>query len=378
MRKKGHFKLFLGSLVIFLGGMFLIWYFLSGSFIISIPGTTVVKNPVAYRFGVSTGTILSRGKGDVNAELDDLVSLNIGWLRFDIDWSSVQPNDADSFNWNAIDRLVTAANIRHIKLLPILDYTPPWARQDGCFSAQCRPADNSAFATFAAAAVQRYASQGIHNWEIWNEPNLKTFWEPSPDAADYTDLLKAVHNAIKSEDPTAFVVTGGVGPANTARGDILPVDFISQLYENNAKNYFDAIGVHPYSFPSRPANSNAWSQISVTNPSLRSIMITNSDASKQIWMTEFGAPTDGPGAEASLTNSNLSKNPDHVSEGLQSTIYQDGINLVRSYSWAGPLFFYSYKDLGTSNSTNENFFGILRYDGSQKPVYQTIKQMLAQ
>ena len=42
-----------------------------------------------------------------------------------------------------------------------------------------------------------------------------------------------------------------------------------------------------------------------------------------------------------------------------------------------PLFIYSYKDLGTSADTNENFFGIIRNDGTPKPAYAAIKQLLS-
>jgi polysaccharide biosynthesis protein PslG len=51
----------------------------------------------------------------------------------------------------------------------------------------------------------------------------------------------------------------------------------------------------------------------------------------------------------------------------------NAISLVRSYDWAGPLFWYSGRDLGTSTSSRENFFGLLRNDFSRKPAYAAYK-----
>ncbi len=341
--------------------------------------TTIISN----NFGMSVGeTFLSLSSTELNARLSDMASLGITWLRFDISWNSIQSSGASTFHWSVIDSLVAAANTHNIKLLPVLDDTPAWARSVSCSSfLWCPPADDSAFAAFAAAAVQRYAPQGIHNWEIWNEPNSTSFWSSGADSLEYTNLLKAVYPAIKNKDSSAVVISGGMAPSATGGGNIAPVNYLNQMYQNGARPYFDQVGFHPYSYPVKPSYSaswNAWSQMSLTSMSLRSIMITNGDSAKQIWMTEFGAPTGGPGALATATNYNLDASPDHVTEELQSLIIGDAINLVRTYSWAGPIFFYSYKDLGTSSSTNENFFGVLRYDGSQKPAYQTIKQMLVQ
>jgi hypothetical protein len=73
-------------------------------------------------------------------------------------------------------------------------------------------------------------------------------------------------------------------------------------------------------------------------------------------MTEVGASTDGP-------------HP--VTEDKQAQIVEEAVQLRNSYSWAGPLFWYDYKDLGTNRATRENFFGLVRYDGSHKPAYDS-------
>ena len=40
----------------------------------------------------------------------------------------------------------------------------------------------------------------VSAYEVWNEPNGKVFWDPEPDAAQYTELLKAAYPAIKAAE----------------------------------------------------------------------------------------------------------------------------------------------------------------------------------
>jgi len=340
------------------------------------------SSSISDAFGFSVGeSLLGSSSSTLNAALSDMASFGIGRLRFDIEWSHVQPNNSGQYYWGNIDALVAAATAHNIKLLAILDYTPTWAEDPACVSTvaadRCPPASSTQYAAFAQAAVNRYVPEGVTDWEIWNEPNVSGSWQPGADAAAYTALLKSAYTAIKAAQPSAFVITGGLSPAATAGSSISPIDFLTQLYADGAQGYFDAVGDHPYSYPAMPLYEqpwNAWSQMASTTPSLRSIMIANGDADKTIWLTEYGAPTDGPGVlESSATDTTFAGSPDHVTEALQATMLAQAIGAVQQYPWAGPMFIYGYKDYGTDPSTVENFFGIVRNDESTKPAYQMIE-----
>jgi len=43
----------------------------------------------------------------------------------------------------------------------------------------------------------------------------------------------------------------------------------------------------------------------------------------------------------------------------------------------GNVFWYSLCDNNDNSSTPENFFGILRYDGTRKPVYEILKKLFS-
>jgi hypothetical protein len=331
--------------------------------------------------GISFGdTLPAKSIAQLDAIFADLNSIGITWIRFDMAWSDIQHDSQSTYDWSAMDRIVAAANTYHLKMLPDLAYTPAWARDPACSTNdKCEPANNTDFATFVQTAAKRYTSQGIVDWEIWNEPNINNFWLPAPDPQKYTNLLQASYTAIKNQNSTAVVISAGLAPSLTQTGRIAPIEFLQDMYKDGAQPYFDAVGDHPYSFPVPPSlyeTWSGWSQMSQTPTSIRSVMAANGDSGKQVWMTEYGAPTGGPGQAAWIGDTDLSSDIDHVSDNLQAESITEAITSDQQSSWAGPIFIYSYEDLGTSTSTNENFFGILWNDGTDKPAYTAIKNLL--
>ncbi|MCL6105733.1 MAG: cellulase family glycosylhydrolase [Actinobacteria bacterium] len=324
--------------------------------------------PIGQRIGFTVGDTFEKlSDSDLEASMADIASLHVGWLRFEISWTQAQPQGPDQYDWSQFDRIVAAANRHGIKLLANLTYTPQWARLPACADAfQCAPADPAQFARFAGAAAEHFKADAVHYWEIWNEPNIVYFWKPKPDARVYTELLKQTYMSIKRADPQAVVISGGLSPVDTPQSTINPVVFLRSMYKDGAKNYMDAVGYHPYSFPALPSNvekGNWWSAMSDLNPSLRSVMAAFGDSNKKIWATEYGVPTAGPLGFAS--------------EDLQKYSFADAINEMSGKPWLATLFFHTYKDSGTDRSTIEDFFGVVRYDGSRKPAYYVIKQQLA-
>lgn len=319
-------------------------------------------------FGISVGSgFLGLSSSMQNQELDNMVSLGVGWIRFDMQWKIVQANNSSSFNWSEIDSLVAEANAHHLKILAILDYAPAWAAGPCSAGDNCPPSSPAVFAAFAKAAAQRYTPEGVSKWEIWNEPNNANFWGGESDCDTYTADLKAAYVAIKAVDPNAGVISGGLAPESTDGKNISPTDFLSCMYQDGGKGYFDAVGDHPYTYPQTPsaAQLGAWGEMSQTTPSLRSIMTANGDAGKRIWVTEFGAPTDGPDAN------------EYVSEAQQAAMVTDVMGLYKTYSWGGPFFWYSLEDNGMATSTSENFFGLVGADGSLKPAYTTLQNIIS-
>jgi len=339
------------------------------STIAAAPSSPPPSSPSGSQFGVAAGWQLPWfSASDQTTYFNSNQAMGAGWLRFDINWTSIQAGGPTSYNWAPQDAVVKGAIAHGMQVLGTIAYTPAWARASGTTD-KYPPTNNADYGNFCKATAQHYGPMGVHAYEVWNEPNMSGFFMPSPNVAKYTAMLKACYTAIKSVDPSSTVMTGGTAPAGTYNNSgsaytINGINFLEGIYANGGKGYFDAVAHHPYSFPYDPSTAEAWSawyQMFGTSPSLRSVMSANGDGSKKIWGTEWGAPTNGPSGSG------------YVSESTQATQVTSAFKLWTSYSWTGPLFVYDFRDDGTSTSTRENFFGLLRYDWSQKPAWAAFK-----
>jgi hypothetical protein len=316
-------------------------------------------------YGISE-SFQSLSASELDKRMSDIRAAGATWVRYDLSWSAVQQLGPDSYNWTISDRITAAATRHELKVVMILDLTPPYERIPGCsLGNRCAPISATDFATFAGKAAVHYLPAGVHTWEIWNEPNIAFRFGPATDPQHYVAMLEGSYRIIKSVDPSAEVIAGSTAPAASKNGDLRPLDFLRAMYRDGAQGSFDAISVHPYTYPLTPAQASAddaWGQMIA----MHQVMSDNGDGDKLIWITEFGAPTNGP-----------NQVHDHVSETLQATILTQAVSMYRQYSWSGPLFWYGYADSGTDVSSSENFYGLVRADGTKKPAYTAFTQATA-
>jgi hypothetical protein len=314
----------------------------------------------------------------------DMKALGATWIRFDIPWNAVQPESAEKYRWTTYDTLVDNALAAGLQIDAVTTFTPAWAR------AAAAPADASAppkspelYAAYAAAVVQHYAGK-LASVEIWNEPNIYQFWKPVPDASQYVPMLKAAYTAIKAVNPKLTVLNAGLSASyddNKTHHYIDQRTYLTQMYALGAKDYFDAFAFHPYSYPIPPdtyETYSAWSTMADTPKNLRAIMAANGDGNKPIWITEYGAPTDGPEAEGATCESFIFTGRRKVDECLQATILSQAIQKTKRDPSFGPLFLYSYIDRGISAKSQENFYGVVKFDGAHKQSYEAVKKAIAQ
>lgn len=325
-------------------------------------------------FGFSAGDLPSLTPAELEQRLTEIEGTGAGWVRVDLGWTWVQGSGPGSYFWGGMDRVVDAARNHRLNVLLIPGYAPGWAAAPGCGQGHCAPRSADEFGTFVGEAAKRYAPRGVHSWEIWNEPNQPAFFGPTVDVGRYVSLLKAATTAIRRADAGATVLTAGLAPTFTQNGKLAGRDFLSAVYAQGGRDYFTGVAMHPYTFPAAPdstANWTGWSQMRA----MRDVMVANGDAGKKIWLTEYGAPTGGPGGTAS--GPSYSGSPDHVTEAYQASLATEGVRTAAATPWAGPLFWYGYSDLGTSTGTNENFFGLVRHDGSRKPAFAAFTAAVA-
>lgn len=306
-------------------------------------------------------------------DLDAIAATGAKWIRIDIDWNAIQTTGPTEWSWSrATDRIVSNANARGLRVLGGIAYSPAWARKAACAGVKyCMPANPNHYAQFAKAAVERYGSRspithlrgGIDAWEIWNEPNHYPWVRPTVDTTGYAKLLQATYPAIKAADPTTTVVTGGMAPAPNSPGgeDVTPLTFLQRIYDAGAGGFFDAVGMHPYSFPHSPFLGKEWNAFTQVK-FLRTEMVLRGDGHKKIWATEAGAPT-GTSDRSVGEAGQVQQVKDYMQAWFEG--YKE---------FAGPLFWFQHRDSGTDPADWHQNLGLLRHDGRPKPAYAVFQQ----
>lgn len=312
-------------------------------------------------FGMNDPTFVSKTARAQITELKQMKAIGIDSIRVEANWSMVQPAGPKTFGWTLLDTEIGSARAAGLAVDLVIDGCPRWAALPGTRRDRYpHPASVGLFARWAKDVATRYASQGAKVFEIWNEPNDTKFWQPKPSAAAYTKMLRAAYVAIKRAEPSAFVIAGGLAPISTIGGNYSAIDFLKAMYADGAKRYFDAVGMHPYSFPVLPRTYeywSGWSQMTETYPSLRSLMIANGDGRKPIWITEFGAPSNGS-----------------LGVGLKGEAVElkQGILAARVTSWIGAIYLYTWSDSGDDPRRYGDWFGLLTSSGRPKPAYAAV------
>jgi hypothetical protein len=326
---------------------------------------TAAHSAAGKQVGIADPDLITKPAQVQASELAAMKAIGITSIRLDADWSIVQHAGARSFSWGQLDRAVTSVRAAGMTVDLIIDGTPAWAAKAGTSGdVSPPPASPAQYATFAARVAARYAPHGVKLFEIWNEPNSAGFWSPKPDPAAYTADLKAAHAAIKRAEPSALVISGGLAPETNDGTNIAPITFLQDMYADGAKGSFNAVGYHPYSYPALPDTYeiwSGWSQMSQTPTSIESVMAANGNASVPLWLTEVGAPTNGP---------------DGVGTAAQAEDLTQAIANAKTTSSVAALYIYTYEDSGTDTSTDEDWFGLLTASGAENPSYAAVAAAL--
>jgi len=235
--------------------------------------------------------------------LDQMVAANISWTRpIGMLWSSVESTEG-TYNWSVLASLESElqnASSKGIQVVLIVHNTPQWARKIAGSGSYCGPISQGklpAFGSFMGALVARYSvpPYNVKYWELWNEPDIDPSYVPGDsgygcwgDQNDayygggyYAEMLKAAYPQIKTANPQAQVLVGGLlldcdprpGTGCVAVGHSdLPGKFLEGILINNGGPYFDGVSFHAYDYyygqSGKYGNSNWQSAWNTTGPVL--------------------------------------------------------------------------------------------------------------
>lgn len=188
---------------------------------------------------------------DANPRLDGAIRVDLldelfrkSWaagvrrVRVAVWWCMTEP-DRDQYEWEELDYVFQLAKNYGVDPVPEIYYTPDWAAIGSNIDIQCvstdyprnlPPSNMEDWSDFMAEFVKRYGAYGkdqIHDWEIWNEPDLYEFWyipwNPAGANVDmYALMVKRARAEIDKYDVNGRLLLGGFS-------DIYGPDFLRRL-----------------------------------------------------------------------------------------------------------------------------------------------------
>lgn len=313
--------------------------------------------PIGFTGGAP---LLWASDDDLERSLDAVVDSGSTRLRLDLAWPLLEPQPGVQV-WEPTDRVVDAALARGIEVLAILDYTPEWAAADPTLGLTSKPASATEYGSYAGQVAQHFSGR-IRHYEIWNEPNGSVFFAPWADPELYASMLREAYLAIEAADPDAVVVGGAIGAVGDNENTMNGLTFLRRMYDAGAHGYFDALSVHPYSYPGTLVGTEVVPDGALHMiADMRREMIKRGDEDKDIWATEFGSPTDeGAG----------------ITEERQGELMTSFIHEWSQLPFAGPMYVHEIRDRLAGSSNPEDNFGVLRRDFTPKPAYAALSEAI--
>ncbi len=204
------------------------------------------------------------------------------WSRFILRWPFVE-TEKGHYDWSLFDTAVEGLTERGVNLfigssassnrlyhdVPEGYWYPPVGSPDAM----------AGYLRYMTTMVERYRDR-VRHYEIWNEPNIKNFWRPEPDAANYAYLVRETAAAMHAVDSDIQVIGGvlaGVGEAQSA----FARDFLS---DGNTADAVDILTYHPYN----PTPEVTLEDIRALREAVHAIK-----PGMPLWQGECGCPSSG-------------------------------------------------------------------------------------
>jgi hypothetical protein len=330
---------------------------LAGCLCICSAGSTLAPSASAAEAGVNLNGLAPLNVAEASA-------LGAHWIRVFAVWRDLEPAPGvhDTGWLGQYERLLSSLPKKdHL----IVDFVgaPSW--ESGSSASNAPPSNPVDYANALHFIAQRFAGR-VAAYEIWNEEDATLWWAGAPDPAAYTRLLQAAYPAVKSADPAATVVLGGLTGND--------YDFLEGVYKAGGKGYFDAVGVHtdtacdvnsPFAFL-RDNDGQINEDSFIGYREVHAIEVANGDQAP-IWMTEMSWRTTsaecGEGAFAG-------QKPEGVSEGQQATYLRQAYHCLAQTPYVKVGLWYPIDDEGAVVS------GLARVNHSHKPSYAAMRSYI--
>jgi hypothetical protein len=267
------------------------------------------------------------------------------------------PDIAPNYKWDWHDEKLALVSETGVRLISVVDFVPDWARGEPFPDLRCTNISEDRldeFGQFLTELVRRYKDPpwNIHVWELRNEPDGTTPERAlvgqgcggyRPDL--YAKMLEVAYQAIKSVDPEAMVLMGGLAYDGFVEyGGPFYRYFPDEVMGNGGGEYIDATNIHyfhdfylqwerwvPHGNPPTCGDVEdgagtpyaAWGIDLIAKMNhFRNRMLTCHGVDKPLWVTEL--------AEHGFPGDNLSLNQQarYVIQGTVRGLAADAVNVT--------------------------------------------------
>lgn len=219
------------------------------------------------------------------------------------------------------------------------------------------------FARFAGAVAKRYGTGTPERpilYELWNEPNTKTFWGRPPDPESYAAMAGAACAAIKGERPDARVLALAMEGTPVKRPYFVPsynIDIYQQWAARAATPALmacaDGFSMHPY-LPTPE-------QVLRDDPRLRAFMAAH-------WSRKTPPIVVHSEIGYAINARKQVSAEDQAALDVRALLIGTGLDRVTNL----------YQSVDTARDTTrpDNAYGLVTYDGRVKPAGAAVQRLL--
>ncbi len=306
---------------------------------------------------------LDRDMWDPNQAWPVLDALGVKWARVQTGWAKTEKEEGIyDFAW--LDEIVDKIIERGVTPWLSLSYGNPVYTEDAPYHGVGKPPvytdrEKTGWHNYITALVTHYKDR-VSYYEIWNEPDLLSFFKPIPKAELYVQLVKQTVEPLRAIQPDAKVIGGAIAWGMTPWS----MKYFEDCLEAGLHNYIDIVTYHGYkTVPERHTTQEY--------PAFRNL-INKYKPELEYWQGESGIPSyvpdEGKG-KAALTEMK-------VSEEIQARMLMRRF-LLEIGNGSKMVSYFQIADFGHYATLKVAFYyGILRLkDGSPKPSYFALQSL---
>ncbi len=219
--------------------------------------------------------------------------------------------------------------------------------------------ERDAWQNYVRELVKHFRDR-VDHYEVWNEPDLLSFWQSGPKAAEYVELVRLTSEPLREEQPDAKLIGGAIAWGMT----VWSLKYLDDCMKAGIHKYIDIISYHGYkSVPERHSTQEIAGFTNIVNKYKPSLQYWQGEAGVQSYVPEAAK---GVGALSTMK----------FSEDIQARMLLRR-TLLELNNGCSMTSYFHMADFAHYAAFKQTFhYGLVRLeDGSPKPAYYALQSL---